>query len=470
VKPALLVTSALGIAAVAGALAFQAAAREREYRLLLSGGDAAVAADQSFGAIENYSGAIALRPDSMLAHLRRGQTYRQRGDLGAAARDFRAAARLDPAATRPLEEWADVLYAQKRFRRAAEVYQSRLRLDERDAGVTFRLGLALFRNRDIDGTLTAIAQTLRLDPSHANARYLLGMCLRERGDVAGAVAAFEKAVERSPGMIPAREELADLYAATGRRNEELEQMQLIAALDRDHIGRQIAVGAAHARASRVARDTSRQERQANLAILTLGSVLERVPDNPVASRVLGEVWLDRAESGEDPADLRKAIETLERPAAIPGAPSVALASYGRALMLDHHLEAAEGVLAQAVSRFPVEPRAFLDYATAAEQRHHLDAARTALVEYSALVTGDADFAARALRIGKLSLQLDDPATAVAWLTRAEPLMNDDGRLYAALAAAQQRLGNLSAARAALSRGVEIAPNDPQLAAIARTLH
>jgi tetratricopeptide (TPR) repeat protein len=469
VKHTLLVTTGLAIAAVAGAVAFQTAAREREYRGFLTGGDAAVAADQSFGAIENYSGAIALRPDSMLAHLRRGQTYRQRGDLAAAARDFRSAAMLDPSATRPLEEWADVLYQQKRFRRAAEIYRAALRLDERDAGVTFRLALALFRSRDLTGALAAVGQALRLDRASSDAHYLMGMCLRENGDAPGAIAAFERAVERSPGMIPAREELADLYAAAGRRNEELEQMQLIAALDRDHVARQVAVGLTHARASRATRDASRQERQANLAILTLGSVLERVPENPAASGALGEVWLDLAQSQGDPDDMRKAIAALEGPAAIPGAPSSSLALYGRALLLNGQHEAAERVLQQAVSRYPVEPAAFLDYATAAEQRRHFEPARAALIDYSALVTGDRDFPTRALRIGQLSLRLDDPATAMVWLTRAQPQLDDDARLYAAMAAAQQRLGDHAAARAALTRGLELAPGDAELTALGRSL-
>src|SRR5262245_57792156 len=112
----------LAVVAVGGAVAYQSEARERDYRLLLAEGDAALAGGQTSAAVEDFSGAIALRPDSMLAHLRRGETYRQRGDLDAATRDFRAAASLDPTAPRPLEQWGDVLYEQQRYRRAAEIY------------------------------------------------------------------------------------------------------------------------------------------------------------------------------------------------------------------------------------------------------------------------------------------------------------------------------------------------------------
>ena len=131
----------LSVLALGGALAYQAAARDRDYRALLARGDAALRDDQTFGAIEAYSGAVALRPDSMLAHLRRAETYQRRGDLDAASRDFRTAAFLDPTATRPLEELADVLYQRQRFRRAAETYESSLKLDDRSARVSYKLAL-----------------------------------------------------------------------------------------------------------------------------------------------------------------------------------------------------------------------------------------------------------------------------------------------------------------------------------------
>ena len=134
----------LAVTAVGAAVVYQSAARERDYRQLLAEGDAALADEQASGAIESYSGAIALRPDSMLAHLRRGETYFLRGDLEGAARDFRTAASLDPTATRPLEQWGETLYRQQRYQRAADVYESRLRLDDRSAPVYYRLGLARF--------------------------------------------------------------------------------------------------------------------------------------------------------------------------------------------------------------------------------------------------------------------------------------------------------------------------------------
>jgi len=84
-------------AAVVGlVLAWYAVRQDREFRRLIALGDASLAREQTYVAIEAFSGALALRPDSMVAHLKRGDTYRRRGELSAALRDLRDASGLDP--------------------------------------------------------------------------------------------------------------------------------------------------------------------------------------------------------------------------------------------------------------------------------------------------------------------------------------------------------------------------------------
>ena len=63
----LLVVS-IGLAAlmVGIVLAWSAVRQEREFQRLIVAGDVALGEDQTYGAIEAYSGALALNPDSML--------------------------------------------------------------------------------------------------------------------------------------------------------------------------------------------------------------------------------------------------------------------------------------------------------------------------------------------------------------------------------------------------------------------
>lgn len=364
----------LACAAAAGAALFAAATQERTYRALLARGDAALASDQTTGAIEEYSGAITIRPDSMLAHLRRGEAYQRRSELDAATLDFRAAADLDPSATRPLEALGDVLYRRGRFDAAIEAYERRLQLDSQSARVAYKLALARYRDGNVNGALAAAREAIRIGDQVAEAHYLAGLCLRDRKEMPQAAAEFEKAAQMSPGLIAAREELADAFEALGRRADALEQLQLIAMLDRANVERQVAVGLAQARAG-----------HEELAVLTLGQALERSPDHPLIYGAIGHVWLERAIARNDPVFLSKALEALERAASMPAAASSTLAAYGRALLMNNQAEAAERVLQQAISRYPVDLSALTLYATIAERMNDFGAATTALAQYAALV-------------------------------------------------------------------------------------
>lgn len=457
-KRVLLVMALLAITAVGAAVAYQSAAREREYRQVMAQGDSALAAADGLAAIEDYSGALVLRPDSMLAHLRRGETYRQRGDFDNAARDFREASALDPTATRPLEQLGDTLYQQQRYRAAIEAYEARLRLDDRSGTIRYRIGLTRYRDHNLDGALTALRAASALDPGLADAHYLAGVCLREKGKPAEALAELGKAVQLSPGSVPAREELADLLSSLNRHAEEIEQLDVLAALD-SRMERRVAVGLAHARAGHL-----------DLAVLTLGSAIERAPDQLVLYGALGRVWLDIAETRHDRPDaIGKALEALARAASSPTATSDVKTLYGRALSDDHQLEAAEQVLQQATERFPVDPTAFAELATVAEQLKHYDTARSALVFYNALVGDDQEFQRRALKIGVLSLTVNDPATAIAWLTRASAAAPDDLKTLVALAEAELKAGHRDAAQATLKRGLQLDPANIQLHGLSKRL-
>ena len=138
----------------------------------------------------------------------------------------------------------------------------------------------------------------------------------------------------SPDLVPAREELADAYGALGRGPDQLEQLQVLALLDRSRVERQVAVSLAQARAG-----------HGELAVLTLGSALERTSDQSRIYSALGRVWLDMADTRGDA--LSKALEALERVALTADASSEVMTLYGRALVKANKLEAAEQALVEA---------------------------------------------------------------------------------------------------------------------------
>ena len=83
-KLSLIVSIGVAVSIVAAVLVWADVRQEREFRRLLAAGDDALATGQTFNAIEAFSGALALKPSSMLAHLKRGDTYRRRRSRSAA--------------------------------------------------------------------------------------------------------------------------------------------------------------------------------------------------------------------------------------------------------------------------------------------------------------------------------------------------------------------------------------------------
>src|SRR6185295_6522995 len=104
----------LGVVAIticaAGLYGYTAARRERTFRQLIDRGDAALAKDDTFSAIESFSGAIALKEGSMLGYLKRGEAYRRRQQLDS-PHDSNPVPKFDSAADAALRD----------LRRAAEL-------------------------------------------------------------------------------------------------------------------------------------------------------------------------------------------------------------------------------------------------------------------------------------------------------------------------------------------------------------
>ncbi len=451
---ALLLTAAVAAVVVAG-LSVQ---RDLRYQNLLAAGNRALSTDQTFAAIEAFSGAIALREGSMVAYLRRGEAYRRRGEPEAALRDFRAASRIDRNAVKPAELMGDVEYDLGRFPKAVEAYRRSAGIDDGNARVQYKLGLALFRSGDAAGAVAPLSRAALLDPRLAEARYALGLSLRQAGQRDAAIAALEEAVKVSPALSAAREELAALYAEAGRAPEGIVQLEAIAALEPDRPERQAAVGLAQARAGRT-----------DLAIGVLGRAAERYPDNAVLYVALGRVWFESAERARDRVGLRKAIEALEPFTKGPSPSGEAAALSGRALVLSGELVRGELMLRQAAGILPVAPDTLLWLADAAERMGHYSIVRSALERWAAIAPeSHPNLLAVHERIGDLATRMGDSASAArAWQLAAGPAAS--AGLLARLAEAERAAGDIPAARAAVARGLERDPRHPVLLALQRKL-
>ena len=443
---------------IAGVLAVLALANEREFDRLMAQGDQAVADGRPFPAIEAYSGAIALKPDSMLAHLKRGSVYQSQGEREAALRDLRTSAEIDPSAPRPLDLLGDVNADLGRLDRAVEAYERSIALDERNVRALYKLGVACYRAGRAADAVAPLAQALRLEPDFGEAHYVMGLVLRDRQQLPAARRSFEEAMRLLPASQAPRQALADVLAAEGSHGKAIDQLEALAALDASRAERLVAVGLAQARAGR--HDT---------AVLTLGRAVERFPDEPQVFAALGHVWLAAAESRGDSVALKKALEALAQAASRSDASGATLSELGRARLLSGDAPAAERALRQAVARLPVPPDAYLQLATITVRDGRYQDARDALRKYAVLVGDARPLAGVSTQIADYSLRLGEPAEAVRWYDRAISEAGPTPVLLARLADAALKAGDTDRARRAVDEGLAAAPADRPLQQIRRRL-
>jgi tetratricopeptide (TPR) repeat protein len=407
----------------AGATAYIAYATDREYSRLIASGDAAVAHGSPYQAIEAYSGAIALRPESMVAHLKRGDTYRERGQFDAALRDLRRASELDRTATLPLELLGDTTLALSRYERAIERYEACLTLDDRSARVWYKLGLARYRAGRTAPARDALEKSISLDESLAETHLLLGLSLRDLGEPGLARRSLEAAAQLAPALTEPREALAGLFTAMGEPARAIDQLEALAALDPNRPDRQVALGLAHADARRF-----------EAAVLILSRAVERFPDETAVYAALGQVWLEAADARDDPLALKKAVQALSTAASHSDAASGTLTDLGRALLASGDPAGAERMLRQAIARLPVRPEAYRHLATIVAQDGRVPEARDALIRYATLVGDTEPLAAVATQIASYSLRLGEAGMAIRWIDRAA----DEGGTTPTLIALRQR--------------------------------
>jgi tetratricopeptide (TPR) repeat protein len=444
---------------VAGALAFGVLANEREFDRLIAAGDASVVAERPFQAIEAYSGAIARKPDSPLAHFKRGAVYQSQNELENALRDFRSVVGIDPGSLRALEALGDANVALGRHDRAIERYEAFNALDDRNARVLYKLGLARYRAGRPKQALPVLQQALLIDPAMAETHYVLGLVQRDLDNMAAARKSLEEAARRSPAsQTGAREALADLYLQEADYSRAINQLEALAALEPARPERAVAVGLAQARAGRE-----------DAAVITLGRALERFPDAPQVYAALGHVWLTEAQRRGDRVALNKAIEALQKAGSHSDATSDTLAELGRAWLLAGDRWAAERALRQAAAKLPAPPDAYLLLAEVTSRDGRIQDARDALLKYATLIGDDKPLATVATRIADYSVRLGEPALAVRWFDRAIDEAGPSAALQVKLADAAYRAGDVARAHQVVDEGLVSEPGNLPLQQLKRRL-
>ena len=354
--------------------------RERVYRQLVAQGDVALAAGDAAAAVAAFGGAIARKPDSMVAYLKRGAAHHRQGDLEAAASDLEVASRLDPISPRAFELRGDVAYAQRQHDEAIDHFTTSVALDDRSPRVLYKLGLAQHVAGRATEAHTALTRAVELDGRFAEAYYLLGLCLRDLNRPRDAEHALKQAVALSPRLTAAREELADLYGAQDRRLARIAELEHLLSAD-PSAARHVSVAAAYAAAGQTLR-----------AVRLLRRAADLYPDHASVYLELGRVWLAASEGGRDKPALDAAADALQRAAALDASGPV-LTALGRVYLAAGNRRDAAVTFQRAAAMLPLDPAVFLHLADLADRSGDTAAAHNARAEYEALSTASRSRAA-----------------------------------------------------------------------------
>jgi tetratricopeptide (TPR) repeat protein len=417
--------------------------REREYQQLIVDGDKALARHDIAAAIEAFSGASTLKPDAMLAYLRRGDAYRRRGESDSALRDLHNAASLDPTAPGPQEALGDVYLARGPQPLAIRCYERSLKLDERSARVQYKLALAYYRANQPAAALAAATQATQIqsqqsitpiEPQLAPAHYLRALCLVELRNLPEAHKALQQALIADPTLTDAREEMAEVCRLLGNANEEIANLWALVRAEPTRADRHLALGRAYARLGNT-----------DLAVETLSHATEQFPRNPQVFVALSHVWLEHAVATGDAVAIQKGLEAARQAGATGTQDRGLQLLTGLAWLRANEPRRAMRLFEQATSELPVDPAAFTHLADAAEQLRLWTVARNALRHADALASDERTSASartRLLRLGNLSMKIGDFEDARRSFLRARQGPNDT-LAASRLAAAEQAIAKES---------------------------
>ena len=192
--------------------------------LFAAGGPATVAAVEHYNAgvelqgqgrydeaIDEYTKAISLDPEQVLAYNNRGLAYSDLGQLERAIEDYDEAIRLDP-------NYAAAYYNRGlaygnlgQLERAIEDYDEAIRLDPQFALAYNNRGVAYIQKGEVDQAIADFDKAIELAPEYAKAYGGRGLAYYLKGEVTEAISDLEKCIELSddPALVAEAQQLLD---------------------------------------------------------------------------------------------------------------------------------------------------------------------------------------------------------------------------------------------------------------------
>jgi tetratricopeptide (TPR) repeat protein len=175
--------------------------------------------------------AVALRPDSEVAHNNLGAALFAEGQVDEAIREWRRAIDLDPDYASPHGNLGNALKDQGKLDEAVAEYRKAIALDPKRALAHANLGDVLREQGKLDEAVAECRRAIELDPRFAPAHSNLGNALYEQGKLDEAAAEHRKAIELAPKFAMAHSNLGSALLAKGKLDEAVAEFRKAIDLD-----------------------------------------------------------------------------------------------------------------------------------------------------------------------------------------------------------------------------------------------
>jgi tetratricopeptide (TPR) repeat protein len=166
-------------------------------------------------AIKDYDKAIELNPDFEIAYYNRGLACSSQGDIESAIRDFDKAIELNPHSALAYSNRGNAYLKKGNPGMAIEDYNKAIELNPNSATTYYTRGNAYGTKGELASAIKDYVKALALNPHYAEAYNNLGLAYQAGGDLESALKEYNKSIELKPGQAEAYYNRGNCYLLKG---------------------------------------------------------------------------------------------------------------------------------------------------------------------------------------------------------------------------------------------------------------
>jgi tetratricopeptide (TPR) repeat protein len=182
-------------------------------------------------AVGFYRAALAVRPESAVAHNNLGVALDEKGQLDEAIREYHKAIDLDPKYASPHTNLGVALKGKGQLDQAIGKCHKAIELNPKDARAHNNLGVALHEKGQLDEAIGEYRRAIAIDPKYAMAHNGLGNALYEKGRRDEAIEEYRRAIAIDPKYAMAHYHLGNALRDKGQLDEAIKEYRQALELD-----------------------------------------------------------------------------------------------------------------------------------------------------------------------------------------------------------------------------------------------